>query len=363
MSTHILMEGYYGKSNFGDDVLMCVTYHLLRSAIANTRISIVIGDTQHDYPGTMLEGIEIERPNRHAHYDLIVHGGGGVFFDFNYYGRVRRSIETLARIIGFNNVVRLERILRTLSGLHRVTSTRRIGLGIGVGTFTHGSPRMLRSLPILAEYNALWLRDDESTTNLKRFAGLLRAELLQGSDLAFFNEVWTPPPTEKTPRNKPKLGIALRDWVDMDYTHISNQLTELAQHYALTGFIFDAQHDMVMRQILAPYPTNIWQPETMSIHEFAAKIATQDGLITSRAHGAICSACLGVPSTIINIEPKMQQVHSMLPNSTQLIDMRQPWVQATTNMLATPQAHIAEDVARNRAFSQEAWSQIKRWLT
>ncbi|MFZ4125632.1 MAG: polysaccharide pyruvyl transferase family protein [Rickettsiales bacterium] len=362
MSTRILMEGYYGKGNFGDDVLMLATYHLLRRAAPNATISIVIGDTQDDYPRSLLQGIEIERPDRYAQYDIIVHGGGGVFFDFAQYGIVCRTLELLARLIGFNSVVQLERAVRSITGLRRIRGKRRIGLGIGVGTFSKGSPRMLRSLPILAEYDALWLRDAESVTNLEPFTSVMNAALINGSDLAFMSDDWLPPSTKKPISAKPRLGIALRDWKGMEYAQLRTKLAALAQDCTLTGFIFDVAHDPMMREVLAPYPTHIWQPRTMHIHEFAAQIAAQDGLITSRAHGAICGACLSVPSVILDIEPKMKHVHAMLPHCTQLIDKHAPWESAITTMLALPRERIIEDVARNRAASHAAWEQMKRWF-
>ncbi|MBN8544213.1 MAG: polysaccharide pyruvyl transferase family protein [Alphaproteobacteria bacterium] len=362
MNQRILMEGYYGKANFGDDVLMLVTYQLLRHASPRAHISLIVGDAQRDYPRTMLNGIAIEKPNRHARYDVIVHGGGGVFFDFTRHGIVRRILEISVQIIGLSTFVQFERVIRRLTGLHRIHAKRRIGLGIGVGTFTKGSPRMLRSAPILAECDALWLRDHESAANLKRFAPILRAELLHGSDLAFLTENWAPPTREKSQSDKPKLGIALRDWNGMDYEKIKSELATLSHDYTLTGFIFDAHHDPKMRALLAPYDTHIWNPEEMSIHAFASQIAAQDGLITSRAHGAICAACMGVPSVILNIEPKMEQVHQMLCNSTQLIEHHQPWQQAIVTMLAISKEQIAGDVALNRTASQAAWSKIIRWL-
>ncbi len=40
--------------------------------------------------------------------------------------------------------------------------------------------------------------------------------------------------------------------------------------------------------------------------------------MSSRAHGVICGAVLGIPSVLIEIEPKLRTIHEMLPQSTVL---------------------------------------------
>ena len=241
------------------------------------------------------------------------------------------------------------------------TTNCRIGLGIGVGTFTTGSPRMLKSLPILADFQALWLRDTQSKAHLKPYKDILKAEIVQGSDIAFLSEHWLPSTTPKIAGAKPKLGVALRDWQGTDIHALRNTLTKLVKDYDITGFIFDAKSDILLRGLLAPFPTHIWDPNTMRIDDFSAQIAAQDVLLTSRAHGAICGACLGVPSVIVSIEPKMEQVHAMLPNSTILVGTN-GWKEALSTANTFTPAAIAADVEKNRNASQSALAKMKRWF-
>jgi polysaccharide pyruvyl transferase WcaK-like protein len=363
MSQRVLMEGYYGRGNFGDDVLMAVTYNVLRQQLPNATISVVIGDHQRNYVANLLPGVLVERPDRHAHYDMIVHGGGGVFFDFARYGALYQLLETIVRAMGFKAFLLLEKLSRKLIAKPRFTTNKRLGMGIGVGSFTPGSPRMLRSLPILADFKALWVRDTQSTEQLARYKEILSAEIIQGSDLAFLSEHWSKPVT-KTAGTKPRLGIALRDWPDTNTAALQTALQELAKEYEITGFIFDEFADSETTHLLALYTTHIWQPGTMNIVDFAATLAAQDVLLTSRAHGAICGAALGVASVIVNIEPKMEQIHAMLPNSTVLSYPREAplWPDAIKHARAITADTIAKDVGRNRAASENALQQMKRWL-
>lgn len=360
MTRTVLMEGYYGRGNFGDDVLMAVTYGVLRKAMPDATIALVIGDHQRDYASTMLPGITIQRPDRHAHYDMIVHGGGGVFFDFKTYSALYQALESLIRAVGFRTFLLLEKLSRNLSGKYRFTTDTRIGMGIGVGSFSPGSPRMLRSLPILADFKALWVRDEQSIEQLAQYHSILSTEIIHGSDLAFLTEHWMPPIT-KTASPRPRLGVALRDWPGMNYAAIEAILKQLSADYDLTGFIFDAANDREIARILTPYTTHVWQPEHMNIADFAAQIAAQDILLTSRAHGAICGACLGVPSVVVNIEAKMEQVHAMLPNTTALVYPRETMLWANV-IKQTLVKNSETDVNRNRDASEAAFEKIKRYL-
>lgn len=360
---HVLMQGYYGKANFGDDVLMKVTYNLLTEVMPSARIALTLEDAQQTYVSTMLPEVNLLESGQQKHFDMIVHGGGGVFFDFSAYGTLHKALE---RILPFGLYLSLEKFARKLLCRPRITAPVRVGLGVGVGTYSPGSPRVRHSLPILADFEALWVRDPQSVANLTRFSSVMDAAILQGSDLAFLTEYWLPPldPSPHRP-SRPRLGVVLRDWEGGTPTaKIESILAHLAGEYDITGFIFDANSDSQMQQLLKPYTTHIWQPAAMSIADFAAKLGTQDVLLTSRAHGAICGACLNVPSVIVNIEPKLEQVHAMLPNAGCMVEANETssWVAALKQARAIPRAMIAEDVARNRAESEAALHAMKRWL-
>lgn len=361
MSKRIVMEGYYGRGNFGDDVLMQVTYRLLREEFPGAEIAIIATEPSQAYIVKLLDGISIIPPDRHAHSDIVVHGGGGVFFDFAHYGIGRKTGEALIRLIGFSAFLKLAALTRKLTGKDLPTTSCRIGLGIGVGTFTAGSPRMLKSLPILADFKALWVRDTHSIANLKPCTNIMNAEIIEGSDIAFLSEHWLPNAATRSANTKPKLGIVLRDWPQTDIHELRNSIARLIKDYDITGFIFDAKSDVLIRGILTQFPTHVWDPNAMNIADFAAQLAAQDVLLTSRAHGAICGACLGVPSVIVNIEPKMEQVHAMLPNSTVLVG-NENWRDALKQASAIAPATIAADVTKNRIASQSAWAQMKRWF-
>lgn len=364
-SKRVLMKGFYGYANFGDDVLMVVTHDILRRALPKAEITLMTAASNASYVASLLPDVTVQTPNPRSHFDLIVHGGGGVFFDFLHHGFAQRILEKLLMASGFKNYLRFEKIARGMLNRPRITTTCRVGLGIGVGGFSAGSPYLRSRLHMLAEFDALWLRDAQSARELERFASVMHDARIMGSDLAFLTQHWLPenlPPRLSTAR--PRLGIALRDWAGMDEGVLTEMIATLAKDYDISGFILDAKHDPAMQRLLANYPLHIWQPSQMSIAEFVSPLSQMDVLLTSRAHAAICGACVGVPSVIVDIEPKMQQVHAMLPSSSRLVPIApaSDWPKAITETLKISPAAIVQDVARNRASSAAALDNISRWL-
>jgi len=361
----ILMQGFYGYANFGDDVLMEVTHKILREALPTAEIILMTDAPNAAYIAPMLGQVVVQPSSRHAHFDIIIHGGGGVFFDFMRYGFWSHLVEKILMLSGLKNYLRIEKIARRALNRPRITTARRLGLGIGVGGFSEGSPYLRNRLHMLAEFDALWLRDARSEQELKRYASVMHDERIAGSDLAFLTQYWLPEiVATRAPSPKPRLGIALRDWVGLTEETLGKTIALFANDYDISGFILDAKHDPIMQRILAPYPAHIWQPAHMSIADFTSQIAAMDVLLTSRAHAAICGACVGVPSVIVNIEPKMEQVHAMLPSASRLVGVHDAstWAHTIAAMAKVPPILITADAAFNRAASAAALEKIKRWF-
>ncbi len=364
-TTRVLMKGFYGYANFGDDVLMLVTFNIIRRLVPNAEITLMTDAPNALYVAAMLPQVAVVPTNASAHFDMIVHGGGGVFFDFARHGFFQRALETILMVFGFNNYLCAEKIARRVLHRPRIVTKRRLGLGIGVGGFSVGSPYLRSRLHMLAEFDALWLRDPQSGEQLKRFASIMHDERIMGSDLAFLTDDWLPEaPPARMPASRPRLGIGLRDWAGMTEPALNQIVAALAKDYDISGFILDAKHDPIMQRVLASYPTHIWQPSKMTVAEFATKLGAMDVLLTSRAHASICGACVGVPSVIVNIEPKMEQVHAMLPNASRLVvaEDSTAWAQAIADAALVDDSAIAADVKRNRIASMAALTEMKRWF-
>lgn len=367
MKPDIALVGYYGQGNFGDDILMVVTHALAQQMLPGARIALRIG-TSAIYPEQLLgRGIARIPFGTRDQLRLILHGGGGNYFDFSPQGPWNRAINTALMLGGAAAFVRFDKSLRRLVGKPRLSARTRLGLGLGIGTFTAGSPRLRDALPELASFDALWVRDPESAHNLHRLG--VSPPVILGSDLAFLWEHWCPPEWVLAPMParplRPRVGVVLRDWPAGSGAAFAREilpaLTCLASRYELTLVSLDPATDAGTLAALGHLPQLVWAPGSMGIPDFVEKLAAQDVLLTSRAHGAICGACLGRASVILAIEPKLVAVSAMLPNATRLVSS--PYDPATLatridEALAIPAEVIAADAQRNRDASLRALADV-----
>lgn len=372
MPPETVLLGYYGRGNFGDDVLMVVAHALAKKILPGARIALRIG-TPATYPQRMLGGNIKQIPfgTRDRHH-LIVHGGGGNFFDFSRHGRMDRAINALILSAGAGAYVKAEDALRRLSGRLRLSAQVRLGLGLGIGTFTPGSTRLREALPVLADFDGFWVRDAGSIENLSRLG--LDPSVVLGSDLAFLWDHWCPPELVLRPAPKkaarPRVGLILRDWPtdsgEAFARSIAAKLDVLSDRFDLQLISLDPGTDAATLATLSHLPQICWQPEQDDIATFAEVLASHDVLLTARAHGAICGACLGRPSVVLEIEPKLQAVHSMLPEATRLVPADCPTdtlVERLEEALAIPGDTIANDALRNRSLSERAFAAVLEGVT
>ena len=320
----VLLLGYYGKANFGDDVLLKVTHSLVRELLPGADISVCCDRYIDDYLPTLLgENLCILKPGDSEHFDLIIHGGGGTFFDFSVQATCQLCVNKSISSLGFENYVAIDGFIRRLLGKQRFSGGRRIGWGVGVGTYTPSSKKLRHHIPTILDFDMFSVRDSESLKNLEYFKMSERAVL--GSDLAFLSSFWMPSSLlHKSHQSgtRPRLGVILRDW---HYGHNANylesfveMLPQLQNTYELSLFIFDKRVDKDLLDVAKSYDTHVWNPPKTSFDDFCSLLAQQDVLVSSRAHGAICGAVLGIPSVLIEIEPKLKTIHEMLPQSTVL---------------------------------------------
>lgn len=360
----ILLVGYYGKANFGDDVLLKVTHGIVRQWRPDAEISVLCDQYLEDYlPELVGDQLRIVQPGNREHFDLIVHGGGGTFFDFNRYELIERVIHNTIRFVGFRNFANLDKIIRSLLGKQRFSAKKRLGWGIGVGTYSFGSIKLRHHVTTLLDFNALVVRDRISVKNLQQF-GLAKNAVL-GSDLAFLDNYWVPPSVSQTRRIKtypPRLGVILRDWhvePHKKYLELFHELLpSLSYQYNLSLFVLDERVDKQLLEMAAPYNTYVWSPPSTSISDFCSLLAGQDVIVSSRAHGALCGAVLGVPAVLIAIEEKLISIHEMLPHATRLVELSALGLSSLTvaieTLLGTDAAIIADDVAANKRLIKNA---------
>lgn len=319
----ILLKGYYGFGNLGDDLLMIIAYKLLRTQFPAATITIFSNHTVNlvnfqKGPGYNLYIHRLlgEQPDLvdwtyRGHFDMVVNGGGGVFFDSRS-GSVWRALANyLGKKMGATNVRRIDLLARKLLNKKaHISFDRQIGIGIGLGPYKKGSDRFLRHLAEIGSFETLIVRDPRSFEFLAQVK--FKGKRVLSSDLAFGNFIWTLTVKKKNPvePRKLNLGIVLQDIPERReelFASVSKFIDSI-DDANVTFFSFDENHDFRFIDLFQTERLIVWKPDTMKLEDFLSEFNEMDAVMSARAHGVILAGLLGIVPLTLNISQKLEEV-------------------------------------------------------
>lgn len=369
MREKIILRGYYGYGNLGDDILMLTTYGWVRDNFPDSEILICTNSDRAQYISALLKSsVRVVKSNENIWGDWMIDGGGGIYFDFREAGTRYRLLNKVIRLMTFPLYTKLYRLYRSLRGNNGVRGKKRAGIGIGIGRYTPSSRRFYGDIVDITEYDFLMVRDEESAAHFRKLNQ--RTPLHVSTDLAFLQQYWKKPVRNTS---KKKVGFILRDWAyeDARFSVLKSVADQLqAEGNAICFYSFDKNADAnYIKDFSETYPFVVWDPYQETVDSFKEKLAECSLVITSRAHGAIVSACIGVPSLCLCIEPKLEKISQMLKRSSVLI--RQPFT--TDDILDRARRHLAqpadlqkkvqEDVSENAALITQGLQAFKKYAS
>ena len=261
------------------------------------------------------EDIQIIDWTYKGHFDLIFHGGGGIYFD-KLQGK-NLLLNKLLNVIPVRWISLIDNVTRiVLNKKKNISCTNRLGVGIGIGHYTNDSNLYYNHLAEIGSFNQLIVRDEFSKKFLDNHK-LNRNKISLSTDLAFLN-YWRPPAVKEHVEIE-RIGIivknALQESLVAEIFKFHDYL--LSKGKEITFYSFDENYDSECRDVYSKYKFEQYIPSRYT--SFLDKLDNEDLLVTTRAHGAIIGACLGIPSLILNLEVKLLEVSNMLKNSTILI--------------------------------------------
>jgi polysaccharide pyruvyl transferase WcaK-like protein len=314
----VVLKGYYGKGNLGDDILMIVSFQLAKDLFGKSQILICSDGLYAAYINKMLRDVEVIKSNERINVDWIVHGGGGVYFDFEQGNKMFALLNFIVRLISYNNYRKIYFLIQSIRRNIGIKAKSRIGWGIGIGTYTNSSKKLYADILSLIDYKYLLVRDKESIDNLAKYKVSYPIRL--GTDLAFLDHFWNKSKIQSKGVNRKTVGVILRDWPLDEHSHLHimrGVAIDLERKgYQLKFFSFDLQADKYYLNLFSNYEMFQWDPFNITLESFLHQLSEVDWIVSSRAHGSIISTCIGIPVVSLGIEPKLKNVSEMLSYSS-----------------------------------------------
>jgi len=369
----ILLKGYYGYGNLGDDLLMQISYRILNEKFPKSKIDIfsnnsinnkdtLVNKNYNLYINKLIpDPIKIVDWTYKNKYDLIFDGGGGIYFDNNNAGLKWKIINSIYSFIGSKNVYNAIRKLKPLN----ITYKNRISFGVGIEKYHPNSSTYLSDINTMANSSHIFVRDDFSNSFLS--TNRINQNYTLTTDTVFLTQYWKNLniPTNSSEKLK-KIGIVYNGTKPIadKINQLALKLTESG--YIISFFSFNPLNDNLPQSGLNNNNVNAWNPSKESITSYLSKMSEMDILVTARAHGAIIGACLEIPSICINMSVKLKEVSKMMKKSSILVDIDEighaafEHIEVNKNKRKALVKLLKDDLNKQQLIAQNGLSKLKQ---
>jgi len=328
-----VLIGAYGTTNFGDDILMVSVLGVLRDFVEDECIYVRTVRTEFDYLRRWYPQVNFFPAGHDVfedNFELALYGGGTQFYSFApespvkscFFARKLNSLKFYAK--------KPELLLSKFFPKNRVNYAQQIhsektyGVSLGAGPFRNDSAEQ-QAKSKLAGCDWISVRDSLSKDFCEK-AGLQKVSLF--ADMCYARGLWDSTKSEYSQKiHLKKIGVIIRDWPFMAENPFMAPLHSAVKELESRGLEAEyislaprcdmgALAELRRRKI----PCFCWDPDEMVISELVEKLGEFDLFISSRAHGIVVGACLGIPSIGVLIEPKLRLIAEGLRDSVSFWD-------------------------------------------
>lgn len=282
---NILIIGYYGSHNIGDEVLLEATIRLLNSAYESPNITAITYNVQDTMENRKINGVsrnkyfQIVKAIKNS--DMVIGGGGSML----------QNVTSNRSLIYYLTILWLAKFFGKKVAL----------LGNGIGPLRTGFFQFVTKF-VLKQLDAIVLRDMDSY-NLLRSFGLKNIHL--GNDLVFtLNEKRT------SEKRKGKILINLRKWFYNE--SFIDTMTGFIEYLLKAGFSVTlipfqkGNDDILLKDVCKKinHP-NLQCLGSVNYEDIMNEISSGELFLSMRLHGLIFSSISNTPFIGLSYDPKV----------------------------------------------------------
>lgn len=350
----IIISGYYGESNLGDEAILAVLLDWLRRHLESAEITVVslnpeLTRQEHKVNAIGYDNLyEIDELVRNA--DLVINGGGGVFHEYNAIDIPKLFDDPSSGIISYA-------VTPILAAIYDVPCML---FAHGVGPIlTVPGAQLVRHVFKLAA--SATVRDEESLALLEELGVVNHGDpqipvssdptfLLQPASEERIKEIWDELGLTELP--KPFIGISMRAWFERlnngfipEFARCLDQLAEQTggslvflpfqtkEGFSDVEVINQVRHEMRSA-------THIAMPATaLSPGEMLGMISRFDMILGMRFHAILFAIASGVPCLGFSFDPKVRNMLRRIGQGNNYLDLNEGFdadalLKLTANLLA-----------------------------
>jgi polysaccharide pyruvyl transferase WcaK-like protein len=298
----ILMHGYIGHGNFGDDLLFEVAIRNIK-ILSNIEVYVYVHkEINAEYLLKYYSDLILVKYNNsipilaNLRYDKVYFIGGGIFFDYK-----KSMTKTVFYKRFFSNFIRYK--------VPYYLGTKYAGIGIGIGPYFCDETQKLHSL-IYKCFDVLGLRDKNSFELAKKngvtecilgndLSLLYKKDLSDISDLSFSTS------------NKvvicPRLYSHNRDFeIHLDKLLTFSEYLKKEKYVVRWVFLQKETQELFNKIQNRGYTQTVWDSEKMNVSDFFKIFNDSEYVITSRMHAVFISGMLKKKIIAIEVHPKLR---------------------------------------------------------
>lgn len=298
----VVISGYYGFSNLGDEAVLSAVIEGLRSkSTKSIEIVVLSADperTEKTYGVTAVPRMSVSHVSKVLHKcDLFISGGGSLIQDATSWRSLIYYLSTiqLAKTFGCKIMI----------------------LGQGIGPLRRRSSRYLSRL-VLNQVDLITVRDTESAELLAEL-GVCKPPVYVTADPSFM--LTACPPDEASAilsklglmPSEPLIGVSLRQWADVpDIEHIAAKALGVLSERLRAKILLLTMHtpdDLGLAKCIQQLSASsyiIVQPEPWTPAQVLGVVGHCELLIGMRLHALILATIAGVPSVGLSYDPKVE---------------------------------------------------------